>query len=152
MASFPTSIFSPRALIDRAGIVYNALKTHTFFAKDHNDITAEIVAIETLLQPVANFLSPIKAGLPTLTDCGTNPVVVAGANDSAGVITVGTSATGCKINFNSTKAYSPVCILVASLADVPLYFYASTTQIVTIPLSGNISGQRLNYICFHRDG
>ena len=50
MASFPTSIFSPRALIDRAGIVYNALKTHTFFAKDHNDTTAEIVAIETFLK------------------------------------------------------------------------------------------------------
>jgi hypothetical protein len=49
MASFPTSIFSPRVLVDRVGAVYDALKTKVFFAKDHNDPLGEIVAIETAL-------------------------------------------------------------------------------------------------------
>lgn len=49
MASYPGSIFSPRVLVNRAGAVYDALKTKVFFAKDHNDPLAEIVAIENEL-------------------------------------------------------------------------------------------------------
>ena len=60
MANFPTSIFSPRALIDRAGIIYNALKLSTLFAKDVNDLGAEVVAIENFLEPLVPILSFVK--------------------------------------------------------------------------------------------
>lgn len=60
MANFPTSIFSPRALIDRAGIVYNALKTTVLFAKDLNDLSGEVVAIENYLEPLIPVLSAVK--------------------------------------------------------------------------------------------
>ena len=49
MSNYPSSIFSPRVLVDRVGAVYDASKTKVFFAKDHNDPLAEIVAIENEL-------------------------------------------------------------------------------------------------------
>ncbi len=49
MASYPGSIFSPRAVADREGVVYDAAKTKVFFAKDHNDFGSEIVAIQNVL-------------------------------------------------------------------------------------------------------
>jgi hypothetical protein len=49
MPNFPASIFAPRVLVDRVGAVYDSSKTKVFFAKDHNDPLAEIVAIQNAL-------------------------------------------------------------------------------------------------------
>lgn len=47
VATYPTSVQSFRTLVDRVGVVYNPLKTNTLFAQDLNDVTGEIIAIET---------------------------------------------------------------------------------------------------------
>lgn len=49
MSNYPVSIYAPRNLVDRVGAVYDASKTKVFYAKDHNDSLAEIVAIENSL-------------------------------------------------------------------------------------------------------
>lgn len=49
MATYPSSIASFRSLLNKIGIVYDALKTRIFFAEDANNMAAEIVAIETEL-------------------------------------------------------------------------------------------------------
>jgi len=46
---YPSSIFSFRSLVDRVGAVYDAAKTKVFYAKDHNDLGNELIAIETEL-------------------------------------------------------------------------------------------------------
>ena len=46
MADFPDSIYSPRTMVNRTGIVYDALKTKVIYAEDFNNDRAEIVAIE----------------------------------------------------------------------------------------------------------
>lgn len=67
-ASFPTSVYAPRTVVDESGVVYKPSDLKTFFAKDWNDLTAEIVAIETdyeakINQGVRTSDSPTFAGL-----------------------------------------------------------------------------------------
>jgi hypothetical protein len=50
MSTFPNGLFSPRAIENRTGVVYDADDTKTLFAEDLEGITDEIVAIETFLQ------------------------------------------------------------------------------------------------------
>jgi len=47
MASYPDAVVTPRAIENRAGVVYDANDTKTLFAEDIENINAEIVAIET---------------------------------------------------------------------------------------------------------
>ena len=49
MANYPVSIYSPRTVVDKSGVGYDAAKTTVLFAKDKNDPDAEIVAVETEL-------------------------------------------------------------------------------------------------------
>jgi 3D (Asp-Asp-Asp) domain-containing protein len=49
MADFPSAIYSPRAIENRPGVVYDEDDTKTFFAEDHKQVTDEIVAIENAL-------------------------------------------------------------------------------------------------------
>jgi len=49
MADFPTAIFTPRAVANLPGIVYNADDDLTYYAEDYELPTDEIVAIETVL-------------------------------------------------------------------------------------------------------
>jgi len=49
MASYPSSIYSPRDKENKSGVVYDALKKTVIFAEDIENDDAEIVAIETEL-------------------------------------------------------------------------------------------------------
>jgi hypothetical protein len=73
MADYPNSIVSPRAVVNKSGVTYDATKTDTLFAEDVNDPNAEIVAIETELgtnpkssdADVAARLDRIEGEIPT---------------------------------------------------------------------------------------
>lgn len=49
LASFPDGVYSPRTIENRPGVVYDVDDTKTFFAEDHEQVTSEVVAIETAL-------------------------------------------------------------------------------------------------------
>ena len=49
MSDFPSSIYSPRAIENRPGVVYDPDDTKTFFAEDLENANNEIVAIENAL-------------------------------------------------------------------------------------------------------
>jgi len=49
MASYPSSIYSPRTKANRSGIVYDETKETVIFAEDLAKLDAEVVAIETEL-------------------------------------------------------------------------------------------------------
>lgn len=49
MAEFPNDIYTPRAIENLPGIVYDADAKKVFFAEDLNNSNDEIVAIETFL-------------------------------------------------------------------------------------------------------
>lgn len=73
MANFPDSIYSPRTMVNRTGVVYDKDKTKVIYAEDFNKDRAEIVAIENTLglnpegtfTSVADRLDDIEASIPT---------------------------------------------------------------------------------------
>ena len=58
MPNFPSSIFSPRVLVNKARVIYDALKTRIFYAEDYNSLTDEVVAIEKTLTNVDGAMLP----------------------------------------------------------------------------------------------
>lgn len=49
MPNFPDSFFSPREVANREGVEYDVDKSKVFFAEDHNNLSAELVAVEGAL-------------------------------------------------------------------------------------------------------
>ena len=60
MATYPGGVYSPRAIENKSGVVYDADKKTVLFADDINNTNNEIVAIETALgiNPVFTPLRP----------------------------------------------------------------------------------------------
>lgn len=61
MSEYPTSYYTPRTVEDRSGVPYVADKTKVFYAKDHNDLAGEVVAIQHILglSPEGDFSSVV---------------------------------------------------------------------------------------------
>jgi hypothetical protein len=83
---------------------------------------------------------------PALTSCGGGSPTITGT-DQAGVVTMGTTATGCIITFNKPYANTPICVVswianpLASQSYVTSTANISTTQTST-------SGNKLQYVCY----
>lgn len=88
---------------------------------------------------------------PALTSCGTGSPAIVG-NDFAGTVTIGTTATGCVITFNTAYAAAPTCVVSSRTAPgttTPAYT-VSTTAITLTQASG--SGNLWDYICVAKKG
>lgn len=128
--------------------------------------TADVVAIvkgavpsaqntyASLLQ-IRNFVlagnSQVGIAPPVLTSCGTGSPTISGTN-SAGLITVGTSATGCVATFATAYVSAPVCTVVSETAPAtttPAYS-VSTTAITIVQTS--TSGNKYDYVCVAQPG
>lgn len=78
MTQYPTHYFSPRVVEDRNGVEYDADKTKVFFAKDHNDLANELVAVMGTLglspqgdyTTVGDRLDDIEAQISGLSSTG----------------------------------------------------------------------------------
>lgn len=102
---------------------------------------------------VIDSLGHIRVGnntAPALTSCGGGSPAIIG-DDTAGEVTMGTTATGCVITFNKAYAAAPLCTL--NWQATPLAsqsWTVSTTAITTVQTS--TSSNKLNYICRARNG
>lgn len=88
---------------------------------------------------------------PALTSCGTGSPAISG-NDFAGTVTIGTTATGCVITFNTAYAVAPTCVVSSRTAPgttTPAYT-VSTTALTLTQASG--SGNLWDYICVAKKG
>lgn len=83
---------------------------------------------------------------PALTSCGTGSPSILG-DDVAGTVTMGTSATGCVITFNTAYGTAPHCVVTSRTAygTTALAYTVSTTAITTTQSSG--SSNLVDYIC-----
>lgn len=82
---------------------------------------------------------------PALTSCGGGSPAITGT-DEAGIVTMGTTATGCVITFNVAYTGTPFCVV--SWIATPLAsqsYVTSNTAITTTQTS--TSSNKLQYIC-----
>jgi hypothetical protein len=86
---------------------------------------------------------------PALTSCGTTPSIT--GTDTAGIVTMGTTATGCVITFNVAYTATPFCVV--SWIATPLAsqsYVTSNTAITTTQTS--TSNNKLQYVCVAASG
>lgn len=83
---------------------------------------------------------------PGVVSCGTGSPTVSGT-DTKGVITTGTAATACTLNFNTSFASAPVCVMstnsTASVGDIS----SVGTGSVVFGLSVALTGGKIYYHC-----
>lgn len=88
---------------------------------------------------------------PALTSCGGGTPAISG-NDYAGTVTVGTTATGCVVTFNTAYAVAPTCVVTSRTAPgttTPAYT-VSASAITLTQASG--SSNLWDYICLAKKG
>lgn len=88
---------------------------------------------------------------PALTSCGTGSPTISG-NDFAGTVTVGTSATGCVITFNTAYSVAPTCVATSRTAPgttTPAYTVSTTALTLT---QASTSGNLWDYVCVAKKG
>jgi hypothetical protein len=86
------------------------------------------------------------SGVPTLTSCGTSPVIT--GNNQVGQVTMGTgSPTGCTITFNAATPFSapPSCV-VTWQTNIASMQYTITMTTLTLVQTGT-SSNKVNYNC-----
>ena len=81
---------------------------------------------------------------PALTSCGTTPSIV--GTDLAGTVTMGTTATGCIITFNTAKSAAPHCIVQWIATPLASQSYTTSTTAITTTQTST-SSNVLKYIC-----
>ena len=61
MSDYPDSVYTPRTIANREGVVYDSSKTKVFYAEDLNNSNAEIVAVQEILglNPEGTFTSVV---------------------------------------------------------------------------------------------
>lgn len=85
-------------------------------------------------------------GTPALTSCGTTPSIT--GSDTGGVVTEGTTTSGCAITFAKAYAAVPFCIVAiqAVNATSPLTWVAAATGL-NVTHSAEATGPIYNYLC-----
>lgn len=87
---------------------------------------------------------------PALTSCGTGSPTIVGT-DTAGLVTMGTSASGCVITFNVAYTGIPFCVV--SWIATPLASQSYVTAAASITTTQtSTSGNKLQYACFAQSG
>lgn len=82
---------------------------------------------------------------PVVSACGTGSPAVTGS-DTAGTITVGTTATACTLTFGVAFAATPVCVVSDQSVFADITNYTVSTTAITFTLTSN-TGDLINYIC-----
>ncbi len=87
---------------------------------------------------------------PALTSCGGGSPAIVGT-DTAGKVTMGTTATGCVITFNVAYAAEPHCVVTWRATPLASQSYAVSASAITLTQT-SASGNVVNYICVGRSG
>lgn len=87
---------------------------------------------------------------PSLSGCGTGSPAIVG-DDKAGVVTAGTSASGCVITFATPYNGVPFCVVQWQGTPLAAQNYTVSATAITAVQTAT-SGNLLNYICLARVG
>jgi hypothetical protein len=92
-----------------------------------------------------SHLGIVQTTKPVLSACGTTPTQDATASDAAGIITEGTTATGCVSTFNKAFNTAPHCVISSPNGAAFTSYSASTTALTIVNASA--SGNQYAYVC-----
>ena len=85
------------------------------------------------------------ASPPALTSCGTGSPAIVGS-DTAGQVTMGTSATGCVLTFNVAHTNTPYCVVTWQNTPLASQSYTVSNTAITLTQTST-SGNKANYHC-----
>lgn len=103
------------------------------------------------------FSGHIEAGLktalgqPALTSCGTTPALATGSTDSAGTITLGTTATGCVVTFGTAYTAAPTCLVTWIATPLASQSWTTSTTAITITQTSTTNNV-VQYMCIGKSG
>lgn len=113
-------------------------------------VLAALFAVAAVLGPVsaanisADRILTSGAGTPALTSCGTTPAIT--GTDMAGIVTMGTSATGCVITFAVAYAVTPFCVVTWIATPLASQSYVTATTAITLTQTST-SNNKVQYVC-----
>jgi|SRR5579864_1673097 len=87
---------------------------------------------------------------PALTSCGGGSPAITGT-DTAGIVTMGTTATGCVITFNVAYTGTPFCVVTWIATPLASQSYATSNTAITLTQTST-SGNKAQYICMAPSG
>lgn len=111
-----------------------------------SESTPTASAIMTIQGTDLKFTVGGQGFAPTMGACGTTPTLTAGSTDSAGEITTGTTTTSCVLNFGSTKANPPFCIVTQENTNLAAFTYVAATTTLTITQTST-SNNKFAWVC-----
>lgn len=86
---------------------------------------------------------------PVLTSCGTTPAIT--GSDTAGVVTMGTTATGCVITFATAYTGTPYCVVTWIATPLASQSYVTANTAITTTQTST-SNNKLQYVCVGPSG
>ena len=84
---------------------------------------------------------------PVLSACGTTPTLSAQSSDVYGLITLGTTATGCVLTFGRPYANAPVCSVDWQATPLASQSWTVTATALTI-VQTSTTNDKVDYMCF----
>jgi len=114
-----------------------------FCLSNLSDPTAEIAT-------VGHVALRASGTAPALSNCGTSPSLASNGSDMAGIITEGSSATGCTLTFTTPYSFNAPQCIVTSPSGSSLTSYSASGSALTI-VNSSASGNKYAYVCFAVD-
>ena len=109
--------------------------------------------------PVINGQTIFSDSAPTLTECGTSPIVATGGTSNGATITIGTDSTrpgaptegirSCTLTFATAFTNPPVVGLsVLFLRGTTCTIGLLSTTVMRVNCDANMSGQKFSFVAF----
>lgn len=86
---------------------------------------------------------------PVLTSCGTTPAIT--GSDTAGIVTMGATATGCVITFATAYTGTPYCVVTWIATPLASQSYVTANTAITTTQTST-SNNKLQYVCVGPSG
>lgn len=103
------------------------------------------------LEAAARNIGTGASSQPTLSACGTTPGIATGTSDTAGTVTMGTTATGCVITFGTAFALPPSCTVTWRATPLASQSYVVAAGNITLTQTST-SNNLIDYVCIAKSG
>jgi hypothetical protein len=123
-------------------------------ATTYLSFTSALANIQTTLMEFGGgsptHIAATQTTPPAVTSCGTGSPSISGT-DTAGIVTMGTSAAGCTITFNVAYSAAPYCVVTWIATPLASQSYVTSASAITLTQTAT-SGNKAQYHCIAQSG